>query len=441
LIFKKGIEMNFASVSREEFQANWKPRFFTIFGGQALSLFGSSLVQFALVWYLTQQTGSATILATATLVAMLPQVILGPFVGTLVDRWNRRVVMIVADASIALATLVLAGLFLLDLVQLWHIYTILLVRSLGGAFHWPAMQASTSLMVPKEQLARVAGMNQTLQGLVAIVAPPTGAVLISLLPTQGVLMIDVVTALLAVVPLLFIAIPQPVREQTLQGGEETSYWQDLREGFRYVAAWPGLLAIMLLAVLINFLLTPALSLMPLLVTKHFGLGAIELGLTDSLFGIGMILGGVLLGVWGGFKKRIVTSMTGIIGLGLGIVLTGLAPANMFWLALAGMAISGFMSPITNGPLFALLQSTVKPEMQGRVMSLISSAAIAMTPLSLAVAGPVSDLIGIRTWYIFGGICCVLMGAGAFFVPALMNIEHNHEQNTAQPADTSLAVAD
>jgi len=433
--------MNFASVSQEEFQANWKPRFFTIFGGQALSLFGSSLVQFALVWYLTQQTGSATILATATLVAMLPQVILGPFVGTLVDRWNRRAVMIVADAFIALATLVLAGLFLFDVVQLWHIYAILLVRSLGGAFHWPAMQASTSLMVPKEQLARVAGMNQTLQGLVAIVAPPTGAVLISLLPTQGVLMIDVVTALLAVVPLLFIAIPQPVREQARDGRQETSYWQDLREGFRYVAAWPGLLAIMLLAVLINFLLTPAMSLMPLLVTKHFGLGAIEFGLTDSLFGIGMILGGVLLGIWGGFKKRIVTSMTGIIGLGTGIVLTGLAPANMFWLALTGMAIGGFMSPITNGPLFALLQSTVKPEMQGRVMSLISSAAIAMTPLSLAVAGPVSDLIGIRTWYIFGGIFCILMGAGAFFVPALMNIEQNHEQSTVQTSDASIAVAD
>lgn len=433
--------MNFASISQEEFQANWKPRFFTIFGGQALSLFGSSLVQFALVWYLTQQTGSATILATATLVAMLPQVILGPFVGALVDRWNRRVVMIVADASIALATLVLAGLFLFDLVQLWHIYAILLVRSLGGAFHWPAMQASTSLMVPKEQLARVAGMNQTLQGLVSIVAPPTGAVLISLLPTQGVLMIDVVTALLAVVPLLFIAIPQPVREQTQEGSQETSYWQDLRAGFRYVASWPGLMAIMLLAVLINFLLTPAMSLMPLLVTKHFGLGALELGLTDSLFGIGMILGGVLLGIWGGFKKRVVTSMTGIIGLGLGIVLTGLAPANMFWMALTGMAIAGFMSPITNGPLHALLQSTVKPEMQGRVMSLISSAAIAMTPLSLAVAGPVSDLIGIRTWYIFGGIFCLLMGLGAFFVPAIMNVEQNHEQNTAQPADTSLAVAD
>ena len=422
--------MNFSPVSTQEFQANWKPKFFTLFGGQALSLFGSSLVQFALVWYLTQQTGSATILAMATLVAMLPQIVLGPFVGALVDRWNRRIVMMVADGAIALLTLALAGLFWLGWVQIWHIYVILFLRSAGGAFHWPAMQASTSLMVPKEQLARVAGMQQTLQGLVSIVAPPTGAVLIGLLSTQGVLMIDIVTALLAIVPLFFIAIPQPAREQTETGEHTTSYWQDVREGFAYVAAWPGLMAILFMAVLINFLLTPAGSLMPLLVTKHFGLGAVEFGLTDSLFGIGMIGGGIVLGVWGGFKRRIITVMLGIIGLGLGVISVGLAPANMFWMALAGMAFMGFMNPLTNGPLHAIIQSAVKPEMQGRVMSLIGSAATAMTPLSLAVAGPVSDLVGIRAWYIFGGVVCLLLGFAGFFIQAVMNVENN--QTTTAP---------
>jgi DHA3 family macrolide efflux protein-like MFS transporter len=416
--------MNFSPASTQEFQANWKPRFFTIFAGQALSLFGSSLVQFALVWYLTQQTGSATILAMATLVAMLPQIVLGPFVGALVDRWNRRVVMMVADGAIALLTLALAGLFWLGLVQIWHIYVVLFLRSLGGAFHWPAMQASTSLMVPKEQLSRVAGMQQTLQGLVGIVAPPTGAVLLGLLTTQGVLMIDIVTALLAILPLFFIAIPQPAREQTATGEHATSYWQDLREGFAYVAGWPGLLAILLMAVLINFLLTPASSLIPLLVTKHFGLGAVEFGLTDSLFGLGMIGGGITLSVWGGFKRRIVTVMLGLMGLGLGVVCIGLAPANMFWMALAGMAFMGFMNPMTNGPLHAIIQAAVKPEMQGRVMSLVGSAASAMTPLSLAVAGPVSDFVGIRAWFIFGGVACLLMGLVGFFIPAVMNVESN-----------------
>ena len=157
---------------------NWAARFFTVWGGQAFSLFGSALVQFALVWYLTKQTGSATILATATLVAMLPQIVLGPFVGALVDRWNRRLIMILADGSIALATVVLIYLFASGRVQIWHIYLILMVRSLGQAFQFPAMQASTSLMVPEKQLTRISGANQTLQGVTNIVAPPTGALLL-----------------------------------------------------------------------------------------------------------------------------------------------------------------------------------------------------------------------------------------------------------------------
>jgi len=429
--------MNLSAPSPQEFQTNWKPRFFTIFTGQALSLFGSSLVQFALVWYLTQKTGSATILATASLVAMLPQVLLGPFAGALVDRWNRRLVMILADGLIALATLVLAGLFWMGTAQIWHIYAILLVRSLGGAFHWPAMSASTSLMVPKEQLSRVAGINQTLQGLVGIVAPPTGALLIGILPTQGVLLIDVFTALCAILPLLFISIPQP---KTIVGAT-TSYWQDVRAGLAYVAAWPGLLAILVIALLINFLLTPTGSLMPLLITKHFGLGALELGFTDTLWGVGMIAGGLLLSVWGGFKRRIVTSLLGIVGIGVSVVLVGLAPANMFWLALVGMSISGLAQVLANGPLQAVIQSAVEPDMQGRVMALIGSGATAMTPLSLAVAGPVSDAIGIRAWYIFGGAACLLMGIVAFSVPAVMNVETNRVDalQSVPPAPVTTSI--
>ena len=174
---------------------NWAARFFTIFTGQAFSLFGSSLVQFALIWYLTQKTGSATVLATASLFAMLPQVLLGPIAGTVVDRGSRRLIMILADATIALFTLLLAYLFWVGKVETWHIFLISAVRSAGGAFHYPAMASSTSLMVPKEQLARVAGANQVLHGLINIVAPPVGALLVAVLPTHNILMIDIVTAL------------------------------------------------------------------------------------------------------------------------------------------------------------------------------------------------------------------------------------------------------
>ena len=189
----------------------WKTRFFTIWGGQALSLLGSQLVQFALIWHLTVKTGSATVLATASLVGMLPGVILGPFVGTLVDRWNRRIIMLLADSLIALATIALAVLFALDAMQIWHIYAVMFIRSLAGSFHGNAMSASTSLMVPVENLTRIQGINQMLTGGLNVVAAPLGALLLEVLPIQGILAIDVVTALFAILPLVFIQVPQPER--------------------------------------------------------------------------------------------------------------------------------------------------------------------------------------------------------------------------------------
>jgi DHA3 family macrolide efflux protein-like MFS transporter len=404
----------------------WVAKFFTIWGGQAFSLVGSALVQFALVWWLTAKTGSATILATATLAALLPQIVLGPFAGALVDRWNRRSIMIVADSSIAAVTGMLIFLFATGRVQVWHVYVIMFLRSLGGAFHSPAMTSSTSLMVPDKHLARIAGMNQTLQGITSIFAPPLGALLISLLPTEQVLAIDIGTAALAVIPLFFIPIPQPphLTAQANRTAQKTSYWHDLRAGFLYVVKWPGLFGVILLAMLLNFLLSPASSLLPLLVRQEFHGGAQQLAWVESVFGVGVILGGLALSVWGGFKRRIMTSFCGIIGIGVGVILGGLAPADLFWLLLAANFILGFTQVFANGPLMAIFQSAVTPDMQGRVFSLISAGATAMMPLSLLIAGPVSDWLGVRVWYVFGGAVCILTTIVALFIPAIVNIESN-----------------
>lgn len=413
---------------------NWALRFFAIWGGQAFSLFGSALVQFALVWHLTRETGSATVLAIATVFALLPQIVLGPIAGTFVDRNSRRLVMILADATIALVTLGLAYLFFSGQVEIWHIYVAMFIRSAGGAFHHPAMAASTSLMVPQEHLSRVAGLNQTLQGMVSIIAPPVGALLVEVLPTQNVLLIDVGTALVAILPLLFLSVPQPVRQVVEgQAGHSTSFAQDFKEGFLYMVSWPGLLGISIMATLINFLFTPMSALLPLLVTGHFGKGALELGLTDSVFGIGMILGGVTLGVWGGFKRKIITSLVGILGFSVGVSLIGIAPADLFPLALGGMFIVGFLSPIVNGPIHALLQTVVRKDMQGRVISILVSAASAMMPLGLLIAGPLSDMFGIRTWFWVTALLNLAIVMVAFFVPAIMNIESNHNGQQVAPA--------
>lgn len=410
----------------------WAARFFTIWGGQALSLFGSALVQFALIWWLTQESGSATVLAIATLVAMLPQIVIGPFAGALVDRWNRRLIMIAADAMIAICTLLLAYLFATDNVQIWHVYAIMAIRSLGGAFHFPAMAASTPLMVPGEHLTRVNGLNQALQGVNSLIAPPVGALLLSILPTQGILLIDVGTAMLAILPLLFLSIPQPQRHEEVHPQGRPSLLRDVRAGLTYIRTIPGFIAIILMALFLNFLLVPIGSLVPLLVTRHFGKGALELGLLQSAMGVGIIIGGIVLSIWGGFKKKISTSLMGIIGLGIGVMLVGSAPADLFLLAIAGNLTLGLMLPIANGPVFAMMQSIIRPDMQGRVMSLVNSGATAISPLGLLIAGPVSDWLGIRIWFWAGGILCVLIGVFAFFVPVIMNVE-SHGEETGVPA--------
>jgi DHA3 family macrolide efflux protein-like MFS transporter len=372
-------------------------------------------------------------------------VLLGPFVGALVDRWNRRTVMLVSDSFVALVSAWLAYLFWTDAIQMWHVYVIMLARAVGGAFHWPAMTASTSLMVPKEHLPRVAGLNQTMGGAVNIVAPPLGALLLKLLPLHGIMALDVVTAAFAIVPLFFVHVPQPQRKRepgTAQtAATKPSLWQDVREGMRYMVSWPGLLAICVLAMFLNLMISPAMSLLPILVTQHFDGQAGQLAWLNSAWGIGLVLGGLLLSAWGGFERRIITVLMGIIGLGAGALLVGLTPAAAFPLAAAGLFFGAIMNSLCNGSAFALLQSVIAPDMQGRVFTVVMSLCNAMTPLGMAIAGPAADAFGVRALYVVGGIAQVVLGVGGFFVPAIMHLEENHQQeeHVQEPSPDPVAV--
>jgi DHA3 family macrolide efflux protein-like MFS transporter len=403
----------------------WKPPFFTLWIGQAFSLLGSQLVQFALVWWLTDSTHSATVLATSTLFALLPQILISPFAGALIDRWNRKRVMMLADSGIALVSLGLAYMFVVGRVQPWHVYLVMLIRSTGGAFHFPSMQASTSLMVPDQHLARVGGLNQSLNGAMNIAAPPLGALLLKLLPIQGVLMVDVVTACMAVLPLFFIHVPQPQRKAAEAGSGiivPTSMWQDLRAGLRYVASWKGMLIVLAAAPVVNFLMVPAFSLFPLLVTQIFNGDAVKLSLMYSVWGLGLVSGGLLLTTWGGFHRKIATGLFGGVGMGVGILIVAAAPPSLFGMAVFGMGVAGFMNSLCNGAVFSTVQSIVAPEMQGRVISLLMASAAAIAPLSLIVAGPISDALGIRVWYVVAGVTCVVIGVAGFFVRPVMELE-------------------
>jgi len=406
---------------------SWAAPFFTIWTGQAISLLGSQMVQFAIIWWLTRTTGSAIVLTTASLVGLLPMVVLGPFVGALVDRWNRRKILLIADTGIALVTLLLAYIFFMGWIQIWMVYVALFLRSLGGGFHNPSMSASTSLMVPDEHLTRVQGLNSTLYNGLNIISAPLGALLLEVLAVEGVLVIDVGSALFAIIPLFFIAIPQPENKNLSQKENlVASVWDDFKEGLRYVRTWPGLIILLVMALFLNMVINPAFTLLPLLVREHFGGGALQLGWFNSAFGIGAVVGGVLLGIWGGFKKKIHTTQMGLIGLSIGLGVIGFASETMMAMAIAGILFVGIMITITNGPINAILQSTVDPAMQGRVFTLVGSLSSAMTPLGLILAGPISELISIQIWYIVSSVLTLGFGIGGFFSKALMSLGEEGE---------------
>jgi DHA3 family macrolide efflux protein-like MFS transporter len=402
----------------------WASLFFTIWTGQTLSWIGSAVAQFGLVWWITEETDSATVLAVATLLSMLPGVVLGPVVGALIDRWNRRIVMLVADGIIALVSLWLAYLFWADSLMVWHVYTIMMIRAIGMAFHWPANQASISLMVPKEHLPRIAGLNQTIGGVVTIVSPPLGALLLQIMPLYWIMMIDVITAVFSILPLLFILIPQPdsLPKKSTTESNIISVWDDMKDGFRYIWNWSGLFWLLIIAMLINFFVNPAMSLIPFLVTRHFQGDAIELGWLNASWGVGLLIGGLVLGVWGGFRKRSYTMLMGIVGMGIGILTVAVAPANMLLLAIAGFFLGSVMNAITNGSAFALLQTVVEPALQGRVFTVVMSMAGAMSPLAMAIGGPVADRFGVRTLYFAAGIALLILSLIGWMSPAVLNLE-------------------
>jgi len=289
------------------------------------------------------------------------------------------------------------------------------------------------LMVPDAHLARISGLNQALRGILNIAAPPLGALLIGLLPMASVLAIDIVTAGIAILPLLFVAIPQP-RQTDTQAVTPSSLLRDVAAGLKYVKAWPGLLGLIILAMLLNFVIAPAGTLMPLLVTRHLGGDAYLLGFMESAFGVGVIVGGLILAVWGGFKRRIITSMSGVVTLGAGVLFLSAATRESLWLGLAAQGLMGLAIPFANGPLMAILQSKVAPEMQGRVFTLLESGATAMMPVAMIIAGPVAEVFGVRIWYVIGGAACILIALSGLLVRPIMQIESNgHEPQLAAAA--------
>lgn len=415
-----------ASVIHEK-KDKWKNLFYPFWVSQAFSILGSSIVQFSLVWWLTKVSGHASVLASATTFAVLPEIVINPFAGAIVDRLNRKHIMIIADAIIAIATVILAVLFYMKLIQVWHIYLIMFIRSAGSAFHYPAEQATISGIVPKEQLIKVAGLNQTLQGIIRIIAAPLGALVLELMDVQGSLSIDVLTAVIAILILIVLKIPDCSRTSDHKSGFIKTILIDSFDGLKYLIKWKGILAVVSLAMFIKVALAPAISFLPLIVVQHFNGGSTQYSFVEIAVGIGLITGGILLSTWGGFKKRMITALTGITGIGFVFLVSGFLSNAQFSMFIVLMFAAGFMVPLIDGPFISIIQTCVEDTYQGRIITIMGSLLWLTTPFGLAIAGPFSDRFGVITWYKIAGLFCIIGALISAFSPVLKNVERMNEK--------------
>lgn len=400
---------------------SWLSRFLLILVGQGFSLLGSGLVQFAIIWWLTRETGSPIVLTIASIVGLVPMILVSPWAGVVADRFNRKRVLILADSFIATATLLMAVLFYMGQLEVWLIYVLLALRATGSAFHQPAFDAAMPLIAPPEQLVRVSAMMQMIRSGINLVSPMLGALLIEVFNLPTVLLIDVVTAFIAVLLLAPVPIPD-VHDPSSMQSSARGYLRDLQEGIRYVRRWRGLSILILIFAFSNFLLSPMLSLMPLIVRTYFGGGARHYGYFEIAFAFGMIAGSLSLTVWGGFRRKIVSINLAQIVCGLALTAAGFAQPDQYPIVLASIFVCGITSAYINSPAMAIVQTQVDKEMLGRVMSIISTLCMIAMPISLAFAGPLADRIGLMPIVYVPGLISALVGALCFAIPSLMGIE-------------------
>ncbi len=398
--------------------SNWKRTFAIIWSGQFFSILTSSLVNFAIIIWLSLQTGSAEILAWAAIAAMLPQSIIGPFTGALIDRGNRKLVMMLADTFIALCTLILAILFWLDIAELWHIFILLGLRSVGSAFHMPAMQASVPLLAPSDQLTRIAGINQIIASVSQIAGPALGAMMITIWDIEYVLIFDVAGALIAVTSLFFVHIPNPEKQDDL----ERDILKEMKEGAMVVLRNKGLSFVFLYSTLVVFFIVPISVLFPLMTLDYFNGTEFQAGIIEAVWSVGALVGGAIMGV-----KVYKVNRVGLINwmhllLGVAFLLSGLlSPTGFTWFAIL-TALSGVTGAVYNSAFTGLIQTKIEPTALGRVFSMYYTIALVPAMLGLIGIGFVADTIGLNTSFIISGIIIMLIGIIAFLTKPAMNLD-------------------
>lgn len=374
-----------------------------IWFGQSISILGSSIVQFAIIWWLTVQTGSSIVLAVATFVGLVPMILITPFAGVLTDRWNIKSVLLITDFLQALATLGLISLFMLDVVEVWHVFGLLAIRGAMQAFQLPAGLSIVSLMVPKEKIPKVNALNSILNSLIFIASPGLGALSLEVFQVEQILWLDVFTFLPAAFAIFIVYIPR-IRKSNELNSEKPSFVNEFKEGLSYIKS-SGLIPILAVFAIMNFVINPIFSLIPLFITEYHGGDALNLAFIQMLFHCGILIGSFLLATRKNYKPNVQHILIVDFFLLVSLLLFGLVPAGDFLLLNLIVLFTGTTIALIDVQFISLLQIIVPQELQGRVFSSGFTLLKSILPIGLIFVGTIAELISIQ--FVF--IACPLAG--------------------------------
>lgn len=399
----------------------WKKNFFTIWTGQAISQFSSSVLQFAIVWYLTDQTGSAMVLTGAMMMGFLPQGMLGPFIGVLIDRFDRKKMMIFSDLFIAAASfvLVLAGGF--GFLSTGLILIVLMLRSVGTAFHTPCLQAVTPQIVPKEELTRCSGYSQALESVSQILSPAVAAVLYQSWKLSSIIFLDVIGALFAVAT-LFIAVVPGMKERAVQG--KIHILREAKEGFFVLRTKRGMLGLILIGSLYTVALMPTSALFPLMSMSYFGGTSTNASIAEVIFSVGLLFGSLILARWGGTKNRVYTIVGSFLLMSFSLFFSGMLQPDGFTLFVFCAWLMGVSGPFYWGMYTPLLQSNFEAEYLGRVLSLSASIRLLSGPLGLVISGIIAERFGVEKWFLAAGFLVLIAAVLCLAVPSVRGCDRH-----------------
>jgi len=398
---------------------NWKKNFITIWTGQAFSQFSSSVLQFAIVWYLTDKTSSAIVLSVAMLVGFLPQGIFGPVIGVFIDRYDRKKIMMISDLLISAAsfTMVIAGG--MGVLSTELIMVVLLVRSIGSAFHNPCLQAVTPQIVPMNQLTRCSGYSQALESVTQILSPVIAAVLYQSWSLSGIIFLDVIGALIAVFTLGITVIPKLERNE---GSGKIHVWRETREGFRILQTKRGMLGLVLIGSIYTFAMMPISALFPLMSMSYFNGTSTSASVVEVIFSIGMLIGSVILSKWGGTRNRIYTIAGSFFLMSFSLFVSGSLPPNGFMAFVICSCLMGISGPFYWGMYTPILQSRFEAQYLGRIMSLSGSIRIISGPIGLAVSGVFAERFGVEKWFLVSGVIVLFAALLFLTVPSVRSCD-------------------